>query len=80
MSTVVTTPLPEHSPSPTPERAVYGFVLYLLSTVAFFVYVFWLVVPDSILQVINLLKLVLVFYRNIFVCVHLDLEYNAIDF
>jgi hypothetical protein len=45
------TRVPEHSPSPTPERAVYGFVLYLLSTVFFFVYVLWLVVPDYILQV-----------------------------
>jgi hypothetical protein len=26
-------------------------VLYLLSTVAFFVYILWLAVPDSILQV-----------------------------
>jgi phosphatidylinositol glycan class P protein len=51
MSTFVSAPLPEHSPSPTPERAVYGFVLYLLSTVAFFVYILWLAVPDSILQV-----------------------------
>jgi hypothetical protein len=43
--------LPEHSPSPTPERAVYGFVLYLLSTVAFIVYCLWLAVPDFVLQV-----------------------------
>jgi phosphatidylinositol glycan class P protein len=45
------TRVPEHSPSPTPERAVYGFVLYLLSTVFFFIYVLWLTVPDYILQV-----------------------------
>ncbi len=30
--------LPEHNPSPTTERAVFGFVLYLLSTAAFLFY------------------------------------------
>ena len=42
--------LPEHSPSPMPERAVYGFVLYLLSTAAFLIYLLWLIVPDDILR------------------------------
>jgi len=51
MSTIAAPALPEHSPSPTPERAVYGFVLYLLSTAIFFVYCLWLAVPDSVLQV-----------------------------
>lgn len=53
MSTIAAPALPEHSPSPTPERAVYGFVLYLLSTVIFFVYCLWLAVPDSVLQVLH---------------------------
>ena len=36
------TKTPDHSPSPTPERAVYGFVVYLLSTGAFLCYILWL--------------------------------------
>ena len=30
---------PDYSPSPTPERAVYGFVVYLLTTGAFLSYI-----------------------------------------
>lgn len=41
---------PDHSPSPTPERAVYGFVVYLLSTGAFLCYILWLIVPEDIFQ------------------------------
>jgi len=37
----------EHSPSPTPERAVYGFVFYLASFVGFGVYILWAYVPDA---------------------------------
>ncbi|XP_063409718.1 phosphatidylinositol N-acetylglucosaminyltransferase subunit P-like [Mytilus trossulus] len=46
--------MPEHSPSPTPERAIYGFVLYLLSYVIFFTYVIWAYVPDEWLYAIGL--------------------------
>ena len=41
---------PDHSPSPTPERAVYGFVVYLLTTAAFLCYILWLVIPEAIFE------------------------------
>ena len=41
---------PDHSPSPTPERAVYGFVVYLLTTGAFLGYILWLIVPKDIFE------------------------------
>lgn len=41
---------PDYSPSPTPERAVYGFVVYLLTTTAFLSYILWLVIPDDVLE------------------------------
>lgn len=44
----------QHSPSPTPERAVYGFVLYLLSTASFAIYLVWLIVPEEILQSVGI--------------------------
>lgn len=40
----------QHNPSPTPERAVYGFILYCLSTAAFGLYLLWLLVPEEILD------------------------------
>jgi len=42
--------VPDHSPCPTPKRAVQGFVVYLLSTVAFALYLVWLLVPEQVLQ------------------------------
>jgi len=40
---------PEHSPCPTPKRAVQGFVLYLLATAFFVFYLVWLTVPQETL-------------------------------
>ncbi|EDV42882.1 uncharacterized protein Dana_GF19935 [Drosophila ananassae] len=37
--------MPEHSPAPTPHRAVYGFAFYMLFTVLFFIYVAWAFIP-----------------------------------
>jgi len=40
---------PEHSPAPTPSRAVYGFLLYLLGQVSLLLYLVWVLVPDHLL-------------------------------
>jgi len=40
----------EHSPSPTPARAVYGFALFLLSHTLFIIYLIYAYVPNSILE------------------------------
>lgn len=47
-------PAGEHSPAPTPERAVYGFVLYLLSYSALGLYLSWAILPDQILAQMGL--------------------------
>ena len=40
----------EHSPAPTPSRAVYGFVMYLLSYSSLLLYLIWAMVPDYVLE------------------------------
>jgi len=40
---------PEHSPAPTPSRAVYGFLLYLLGQGSLLLYLVWVLVPDHLL-------------------------------
>ncbi|ALC46732.1 CG14550 [Drosophila busckii] len=40
--------MPEHSPAPTPHRAIYGFAFYMLFTVLFIVYVAWAYLPVNL--------------------------------
>jgi len=44
----------QHNPSPTPERAVYGFILYILSTAGFILYLMWLFLPENVLNFIGI--------------------------
>lgn len=44
----------QHSPAPTPSRAVYGFLLYLLSNFMLIFYLVWAVVPDPVLASLGL--------------------------
>ncbi|XP_050295071.1 phosphatidylinositol N-acetylglucosaminyltransferase subunit P-like isoform X1 [Anthonomus grandis grandis] len=39
--------MPEHTPAPTPSRAVYGFVMFLSFRIFFIVYLIWALVPEQ---------------------------------
>ena len=44
----------QHSPAPTPSRAVYGAVMWLLSHLAMALYLVWALVPDTYLSLAGL--------------------------
>ncbi|XP_078481029.1 phosphatidylinositol N-acetylglucosaminyltransferase subunit P-like [Ciona intestinalis] len=45
--------MPQHSPAPSPERALQGFVLYLASFLVLSLYLSWAILPDHILNEIG---------------------------
>ncbi|XP_058830406.1 uncharacterized protein LOC131689374 [Topomyia yanbarensis] len=46
--------MPEHTPAPTPSRAIYGFGLFLLFKTLFILYVLWAFVPTHVLDGLGL--------------------------
>ncbi|KAK2148883.1 hypothetical protein LSH36_477g01047 [Paralvinella palmiformis] len=44
----------KNTPSPTPERAIYGFVLYLGAWVCLAIYLVWAYIPDDWLHAVGL--------------------------
>lgn len=50
--------MPEHTPAPTPNRAVYGFILALSSKLLFTIYLLWAVIPEAWFEAIGITYLI----------------------
>ncbi|XP_077293637.1 phosphatidylinositol N-acetylglucosaminyltransferase subunit P-like isoform X1 [Arctopsyche grandis] len=46
--------MPEHTPAPTQARSIYGFILYLASSTLLVIYLCWALIPDEILNSMNI--------------------------
>lgn len=46
--------MPEHTPAPTPSRAVYGFVMFLSFNIFFILYLVWAIVPEEYFERIGI--------------------------
>lgn len=44
----------EHTPAPTPNRAVYGFAMYLCFKISFILYLIWVIIPETYFQYIGI--------------------------
>lgn len=47
----------EQSPAPTPSRSIYGFVIYLLFTTLFILYILWAFIPLAIYESLGITEL-----------------------
>ncbi|KAJ8947485.1 hypothetical protein NQ318_009788 [Aromia moschata] len=46
--------MPEHTPAPTPSRAVYGFVMYLSFRIFFILFLVWAAIPEEYFELIGI--------------------------
>jgi phosphatidylinositol glycan class P protein len=46
--------MPEHTPAPTPSRAVYGFAMFLSFRTFFILYLIWAIVPEEWFKLIGI--------------------------
>ncbi|KAJ8920959.1 hypothetical protein NQ315_015753 [Exocentrus adspersus] len=46
--------MPQHTPAPSPSRAVYSFVMYLSFEIFFILYLIWAVVPDEYFHLLGI--------------------------
>ncbi|CAO1438124.1 unnamed protein product [Diamesa serratosioi] len=49
--------MPEHTPAPTPSRAIYGFVIYLLFQTLFVLFVLWAFIPTVVYEYFGITEL-----------------------
>ncbi|XP_060516781.1 phosphatidylinositol N-acetylglucosaminyltransferase subunit P [Cylas formicarius] len=46
--------MPEHTPAPTPSRAVYGFAMFLGFKIFFIIYIIWSVIPEKYFEKVGI--------------------------